>query len=631
MIEPNHIQLAAIEADNSSLMVGPAGTGKSLALQHRLLRLLRSGYPENTTLILIADSGHASFYRSILLDQPIPHTGLFLGTFPRWVKESVSLFWPLVSEAAGFSNPEDLPTFLSYDLAQLAMWKNIAPMIDVGAFTGLPLRSQQIVSQLLDTLNRAALNGISLSQAHERQLHGLAGQKERLRYMEDAKEAIDSFRRVCLDNNLLDLSLLIQVFTHQLLDSSEYVDYLQTRFNNLIVDNLEEQTPVGHDFIHGMMKVMSSSALAVDIGGGYKRFMAADPVGAIGFRSHCEHVFEMNDSFVATKSLIHLSNLVNNRLQGESEPTDLAGKAVKSVIIGRYRREMVTRCVQYISALIDEEDLQPRDIAFLTPYLDNALRHTISQSMNQHDLPYYFARRRSAPRDEPRVRSWLTLLAIAHPKWGIRPGQYDVAEALNSTIYDLDPARAQLVVDNLYQVSDGELRSVDNLTVRMKERIGLQLIDAVEVLRLWLSRHGRDQLPLDTFLFRLYEELLSTERFQPEPDFEAATVCDWLVRSAGRFRLAARKMGFDSLEQQGIAFIEGINSGMVAANPPQIGNPPDLSGILVSTIHSFLLSGRSSLAGMCCLRLVGYPTTATQQCICPCQGLGSHARMDDDP
>jgi hypothetical protein len=157
----------------------------------------------------------------------------------------------------------------------------------------------------------------------------------------------------------------------------------------------------------------------------------------------------------------------------------------------------------------------------------------------------------------------------------------------------MDPARAQLVVDNLYQVSDGTLRSTNILTKGIKERVGHRLVDSVESLRLWLFSHGRDQLPVDTFLFRLFEELLATDNFQPEPDLEAAAVCDWLVRSAGRFRLAADKMGFNSTEQQGVAFIDWVYNGMVATYPPQTGDSPDLSGIVISTIYSFLLSGRS--------------------------------------
>ena len=50
------------------------------------------------------------------------------------------------------------------------MWRGDADA-GPGAFANLRLRPQQIVSQLLDTLNRAALNALSLSEAFTRQSH----------------------------------------------------------------------------------------------------------------------------------------------------------------------------------------------------------------------------------------------------------------------------------------------------------------------------------------------------------------------------------------------------------------------------------------------------------------------------
>ena len=62
----------------------------------------------------------------------------------------VSLFWPLVARDAGFSRPWQPPTFLSYDLAQVLMWRVVNPLLTQGAFANLRLRPQQIVSQLLE-------------------------------------------------------------------------------------------------------------------------------------------------------------------------------------------------------------------------------------------------------------------------------------------------------------------------------------------------------------------------------------------------------------------------------------------------------------------------------------------------
>ncbi|KAA3657139.1 MAG: hypothetical protein DWQ04_29005, partial [Chloroflexi bacterium] len=112
-----------------------------------------------------------------------------------------------------------------------------------------------------------------------------------------------------------------------------------------------------------------------------------------------------------------------------------------------------------------------------------------------------------------------------------------------------------------------------------------------EELREWLVAQEGDQ-PIDAFLHKLFTELLSQRRFQPEPDLSGASVCDWLVRSAGRLRQSAAALSLKSEAAIGAVFIDGINNGLVTANPPELGDPPDPNGIMVSTIYGYLLAGR---------------------------------------
>ncbi|MGD2078477.1 MAG: hypothetical protein PVH18_08845, partial [Chloroflexota bacterium] len=87
-------------------------------------------------------------------------------------------------------------------------------------------------------------------------------------------------------------------------------------------------------------------------------------------------------------------------------------------------------------------------------------------------------------------------------------------------------------------------------------------------------------------------DLLATPVFRSEPDLAAAAICDWLVRAAGRLLSAARPMGLTTDAEVGSTFINGIYNGLVTANPPDFGEPPDPDGILVSTIYGYLLSGQ---------------------------------------
>jgi hypothetical protein len=586
------IQEAAANTAGSALLLGPAGAGKTTALQRRLLTLLESGEPAYTLLVIVAEPDHSQAFLDLIHHSGLgPYAELNITTYNTLARQMVSLFWPLIARPAGFDRPYQPPTFLSYDLAQMLMWRVVTPMIDDGAFATLRLRPQQIVSQLLDTLNRAALNSLTLEQATTRQLNSWAGAEEQRFTLQEAANAARQFRDQCLIGNMLDLSLVVEVFTRQLMDHSEFRRYFSERYRHLLVDNIEEQTPAGQNFVASLMAATETTAIAYDAGGGYKRFLAADPAGANRFYDLCKKLFEFEDSYTAGEPLFYLSNLVENQLMAAGLPTAGSEKAVIDQVVGRYRREMVEEVATYLARLIGE-GTPPNEIAIITPYLDGSLRYSLSRSLQAAGIPYYLLRRRSSPREEPRVRAWLTWLALGHPEWGIYPAAYDVAEAFNLSIHGMDPARAKLLTDRIYVAGAAELGASDLLPTSIAERIGPDLLERVDILREWLAGEGGGRHPLDVFLHRLFNDLLARPVFTPQPDLAAAAICDWLVRAAGRLLSAAGPMGLATPAEIGRAFSDGIYDGLVTADPPEFGEPPDLDGVLISTIYGYLLGGR---------------------------------------
>ncbi|MGH2537484.1 MAG: UvrD-helicase domain-containing protein [Candidatus Promineifilaceae bacterium] len=586
------LQQAAADAGGASFLVGPAGVGKSTALSGRLARLLGGGESAYTLLVLVAEPEHvAPFEEALRQTSPGGHAELTVATYSRLARELVRLFWPLVARQAGFERASRPPTFLGYDLAQLLMWQTIAPLLAEGAFASLRLRPQQIVSQILDTLNRAALNGLRLEEALQRQLSTWAGEADQLRHFSQAADAANAFRQRCLSNNLLDLSLAVQVFDTHLVKHPEFRRYFSERYRHLIVDNIEEQTPAGQNFVAQLMPVAETSAIAFDAGGGYKRFLAADPAGARRFAGLCDHHFEFEESFTAGQALFALASQVEGHLLGDPQPAAGAQDAIHGLVQGRYRREMAYSLAEELLRR-ESAGLAPRDIAIIAPYLDGALLFTLGRALRGAGLPYTLLRRRATPRDEPRVRAWLTWLALAQPGWGHSPAPYDVAEALSLSVHGLDPARAQLLIQHLYQPAGPNLLDVDLLGPQLAGRIGADALALVAQLRAWLEANGNDQHPPDIFLNRLFHGLLSLPSFRPEPDPAGAAVCDWLVRTAAQLRRAAGPMGLQTNAEVGRALIQSLEEGLVSADPPDLGEPPDPDGVLVTTVYGYLLAGR---------------------------------------
>jgi hypothetical protein len=181
---------------------------------------------------------------------------------------------------------------------------------------------------------------------------------------------------------------------------------------------------------------------------------------------------------------------------------------------------------------------------------------------------------------------------LAHPGWDYHPTHFDIAEALDLSISSLDPARAQLVAENLYDQKEIALRATSHMPEALQQRVGRNRLNLVEDLRFWLNEHGHGKHAIDSFLYRLFNELLAQPQFQPQPDLVGAAVCDWLARSAGHLRRSAAPMGLSEPGQAGSAFIEGIYQGLVSAGPPEMGDPPDPDGVMISTMYGYLLSGR---------------------------------------
>jgi hypothetical protein len=589
------LQQAAATTDRSALLIGPAGSGKTTALQERLRRLLAAGEPAYTILILVADPDQRGRYERFIQSQGIPWADLRLAHFSQLGREMVQLFWPLVARPAGFAGGFRPPTFLGYDLAQLLMWRIVAPQLEQGAFAELRRRPQQIVSQLLDTLSRAAFNALTISEATERQSRTWVGEPDHLRHLAQAEEIAHQFRAHCLSHNLLDLSLTVETFLHHVVKHPEFSRYFGERFRHVLIDNMEEQTVAGQQFIGRLLQTSATVIMAYDSDGGYRRFLAADPHGSRRLAGSANRLFELPPLRGPASPLTELGRLLTDTLNGHNEKISAESRQnVRSALLDpvrtRYRREMVVAVARRLGELVHRDGVPPRDIAIIVPYLDGALRYTLTRALKEVGVPVNLVQRRASPREEPRVRAWITWLALAHPAWDVIPTRYDVAEALSLSIAALDPGRAALLAAHLYPHGATTLLPAEHLSADLAARIGPEPLLLYEKLRIWLSEHG-GQVAVDRFLYQLFTDLLATRPFQPEPDLAAATVCDWLVRIARRLLESADALGLPGHAAIGHAFVTAINQGLVTSDPPEMGDPPDPDGIVISSIYSYLLGG----------------------------------------
>jgi len=242
---------------HSIFVDAPHGTGKREALVGRLQALVAAGVSPHTILVLVPQRQRRKLYGGMIATDhltggavggdPAACVGVGFHTYSSLAGRMVRLFWPLVAEAAGFASPPCPPVFLTYETAQYLMGQLVAPQLEGGYFEGLSMRPQRVLSQLLDNLNKAAINGYPVDQVGGRLASAWTGDKARLVYYEQVQTCVAAFRDHCRRHGLLDFSLVIEVFNQYLLAADDFWTHLTGWCRHLPVDQLEETVPVAQD------------------------------------------------------------------------------------------------------------------------------------------------------------------------------------------------------------------------------------------------------------------------------------------------------------------------------------------------------------------------------------------------
>jgi len=173
-------QLYVIERPTNAklFLEGTAGCGKTCAAVERLLYLMENDIPANEILLLTPRRTLAEPYLQALNTPGVTAGGTVTAlTISGLAQRMVELFFPLVAPQAGFAHPENPPIFLTQETAQYYMARIVHPLFADGAFDTLVMDRNRIYSQILDGLDKSALNGFSHNEIGTRLKSDLVGDK----------------------------------------------------------------------------------------------------------------------------------------------------------------------------------------------------------------------------------------------------------------------------------------------------------------------------------------------------------------------------------------------------------------------------------------------------------------------
>lgn len=604
-IQPNLSpgQLALIERPlNAKIFLeGPAGCGKTTAGVERLLSLMQEGVPGDSILLLVPQRTLATPYQEALNTPGVVAGGLVARlTVGGLAQRMVELFWPLVANQAGFARPDQPPTFLTLETAQYYMAHMVRPLLDEGLFESVTIDRNRLYSQIIDNLNKAAVVGLPYNEIGERLKAAWSGDVGQVHVYEDAQACATRFREYCLAHNLLDFSLQIEVFRKHLWPLPLCRDYLTGTYRHLIVDNLEEDTPVAHDLLREWLPDFESALLIFDQDGGYRRFLGADPQTGYDLKELCTEHTVFNHSFVASEEVGTLSYLMGKALVPGAplDEREVDPRLVLSALSYEYNHfypEMLDWVATQIAHLVHEEGLPPGEIVILAPFLSDALRFSLANRLDGFQIPARSHRPSRSLRDEPSTQCLLTLARLAHPQWDSPPTKFDVAYALLQAVQDMDLVRAQLLVETVYATRQNQmsLTSFDQIKPSLQERITYRLGGRYEELRLWLAEYAQGpEEEFDHFLSRLFGEVLSQPGYGFHANYPAGEVAANLVESVQKFRWVAKKNLEEEGKSLGKEYLEMVQDGVIAAQYIRSWQVQPDNAVLMAPAYTYLMSNR---------------------------------------
>lgn len=620
-------QLALIESplDSKIFLEGPASAGKTTVGVERMVHLMQQGVHGESILVLVPQRNLALPYY-----QALSNPGLLAGGRPEVLtlgglsQKAIDIFWPLVGRDAGFSHPDDPPTFLNLETAQYYMARVVRPLREAGYFETAAIDPNRLYSQLLDTLNKAALVDFPHREIGERLSSAWVGEASQLRLYNDVQEAANRFRAYCLAHNLLDFSLQMEVFAHHLWPQTLCREYLSRNYRHLVYDNPEEDVPVAHDVVWEWFPEFDSALLIYDWDAGYRYFLGADPHSAYRLKDACSTKVVFDESFIASKELQALAAGLGRALRRrpELEASPYASPSLnRAQLLGptsplheenihaalefeyhRFHPQMLDWVADQAASLVHDEGTPPGEIVILAPYMSDALRFALVERLARRGVPVRSHRPSRALRDEPAVRCLVTLAMIAHPNWEMAPARFDVASALVQAIEDLDLVRAQLLAEIVYRPQKGrpQLTSFDRLKPDVQERITYLLGGRYENLRLWLEDYSLKPFDeIDYFFSRLFGEILSQPGYGFHRDYDAGAAAANLIDSARRFRLVTQGASWEQGDfpelgglPPGKEYLELVRDGVVAAQYLRGWEAGDSEALLLAPAYTFLVSNR---------------------------------------
>ncbi|WP_408956491.1 hypothetical protein [Natroniella sp. ANB-PHB2] len=556
-----------------TIYVGPTGSGKTTKLYQKYKEIAQQASTDDCLVLLNDATSVRDWRRKIDLESI---GSLHIYSYFSFLQQELKRYWDLIEEELVGGRKVLEPLFMTVEPAHYLMSKLVEKEREKGYFIDVKSTMQQIAVQLIDNLNHAALNGLSLTEAKDRLLISAGGDQDKEEAYQVALKVMKGFRRLCLERRCLDYSLLVELYNQYLLPNREYYQSLVERYNYVIVDDLERMTPAGQELVMKLMEVVDDSYLAFNPETSLGKFFGSAPeLARERFVDNCEQV-ELEGSYTASENARELARQLAEGISadGEIDSTGFIQQQIRTELRGDMIAEVACEVIELLQA-----GVEANRIALITPYPDKVLDFTLSKYLKQEDYSLLSLTKNRLLLDNPFAQALVVLTVLTKPDWGLDVSQSALFQTLN-LILEFDPVRSSLLAE---KIKENDLRLPDLEQSGLRAKLGFQRAEKYEVFRDWLFNQRKNDFQLEYFFRAAFGNLLSSL----VPDEDDMLACRQLIKSFVKFKEVMAK--FKDFEERdlGARFIEMINEGTLAAE--LLYRPEDLEDqVIVATPYTFL-------------------------------------------
>ena len=605
---------AAASADTvtSIWVTGPARSGKTQTAIDWLDRAIAASAAEASTrpdhravLVLAAPGGS----RLPLGDRVALRLGgrrsLTMATPTGWAQSEVHLFYPWLAEA--LEVPAVFPTSLRSENEQELAARLWEPLLDrVGASVSVAV-TDRAVRTLLDWYQLAAASGIAIDEGFGERLAAGLGSAGPLwtELAAAATEALQGWRRWCLERGLLTYAIATDLYDRVLLPQGRYHERLCDRFGWFLADDTDEFPAIAAKVCAALLDGGSLGAMVWSTDGGARRGLGADPEAMKVLENRCQSVVlaPLGDRWSASLGA-GLARLVTD----PAPWTEMDAKGLErdrlALIKQPSRLQMLDAIAERLAATIAGGHLRPGDIAIIGPGFDRTARYALTRRFDDLGLPWRILNVQEPLVERPMVRALLTLLALVYDDLGDTVELEDVTQmlvTLSRSPIDrgrsaIDLVRAGLLTDVCFANERPRPKLLSPNAFDRWDRLGRQPYRAADAIRTWIEdyRHQNDAADPDGPLHCLDRAIAhflvpgsNARDLHGLREFVEAARRHWTIAKA----LSFADGGPSSPVTIAGRFIRLMQRGAIAANPfPESYLQPQPDAIVLATIFQYRIS-----------------------------------------